>query len=306
MSKVWVDRELLELAVKNDPSWPRLNKDHCCVGCGNWMPKSHTEAHPHEDDCEEEALALSRHWRVRLHALLAQPAEAEGVSVLDEMLALFPLKIDKQAFVVNGGDPLTADGDDEFLSFKKVNAALGEIRRLAERGRAALSAVTAERNRLLEGRVLDAETISTLEQELKQSRDAYQHIIDQTTPLEPVPGDPRWSKRIELDEVIAERDALRLDAERSRMRAKELDLMFGRYLLGMRSAVIEMEHGNGAEAGMQWIVNGLAGPGEFAPDDETDAQAYFDREIKAVNDGLAEVLDWHKAQRATMAAKEGV
>lgn len=72
-------------------------------------------------------------------------------------------------------------------------------------------ALAAELDRLLEGRVLDAETISTLEQELKQSRDAYQNIIDQTTPLEPVPGDPRWSKRIELDEVIAERDQLRAE-----------------------------------------------------------------------------------------------
>ena len=73
------------------------------------------------------------------------------------------------------------------------------------------AALEAELDRLLEGRVLDAETISTLEQELKQSRDAYQNIIDQTTPLEPVPGDPRWSKRIELDEVIAERDQLRAE-----------------------------------------------------------------------------------------------
>lgn len=73
------------------------------------------------------------------------------------------------------------------------------------------AALAAELDRLLEGRVLDAETISTLEQELKQSRDAYQNIIDQTTPLEPVPGDPRWSKRIELDEVIAERDQLRAE-----------------------------------------------------------------------------------------------
>lgn len=91
---------------------------------------------------------------------------------------------------------------------KELDYYLSEgIRRLqAER-----DALAAELDRLLEGRVLDAETISTLEQELKQSRDAYQNIIDQTTPLEPVPGDPRWSKRIELDEVIAERDQLRAE-----------------------------------------------------------------------------------------------
>ena len=88
--------------------------------------------------------------RKEIRAILAQPAEAEGVSALDDLLALYPLKIDKQAFVINGGAPLTADGDDEFLSFKKVDAALGEIRLLAEQGRAALSAVAAERDRLRE------------------------------------------------------------------------------------------------------------------------------------------------------------
>lgn len=36
-----------------------------------------------------------------------------------------------------------------------------------------------------------------------------QSMIDQTTPLEPVPGDPMWSRRIQLDEVIAERYQLR-------------------------------------------------------------------------------------------------
>lgn len=110
MSKVLVDRELLE----------RIEQ---------WV--------------QEDCTALEE-----LQALLAQPAEAEGAGALDELLALFPLKIDKQAFVINGGAPLTADGDDEFLSFKKVDAALGEIRRLAEQGRAALTAVTAERDRL--------------------------------------------------------------------------------------------------------------------------------------------------------------
>lgn len=112
MSKVLVNRELLERIARDDEGAASLA------------------------DFEE------------LKRVLAQPAEAEGVSALDELLALFPLKIDKQAFVVNDGPPLTADGDDEFLSFKKVDAALGEIRRLAEQGRATLSAVTAERDRL--------------------------------------------------------------------------------------------------------------------------------------------------------------
>lgn len=45
--------------------------------------------------------------------------------------------------------------------------------------------------------------------ELRHDREQLQSLIDQTTPLEPVPGDPKWSRRIQLDEVIAERDQLR-------------------------------------------------------------------------------------------------
>lgn len=93
----------------------------------------------------------------------------------------------------------------------------------------------------------------------------------------------------QISQLQGENAALCQAVKHSAMRIKELDLLFGRYLLGMRSAVIELEHGQGAEAAMKWIVNGLAGPGEFAPDDATDAQAYFDREIEAVDAGMAEV-----------------
>jgi hypothetical protein len=93
-----------------------------------------------------------------------------------------------------------------------------------------------------------------------------------------------------VDELETENAALRKAAKHSAMRIKELDLLFGRYLLGMRAAVIELEHGQGAEEAMRWIVNGLAGPGQFAPDDATDAQAYFDREIVAVDAGMQEVM----------------
>lgn len=93
-----------------------------------------------------------------------------------------------------------------------------------------------------------------------------------------------------VDDLTTENAALCQAVKRSAMRIKELDLMFGRYLLGMQSAVIEQEHGKGAEEAMRWIFNGLAGPGVFAPDDATDAQAYFDREIVAIDAGMQEVL----------------
>lgn len=85
-----------------------------------------------------------------LSSQLSNPADA--VDPIDKILEAFPLKIDKQAFVVGGGTPLQADDDDEFLSFKKVNAALGEIRALAGQARAALSILVMERAALLESR----------------------------------------------------------------------------------------------------------------------------------------------------------
>jgi len=97
----------------------------------------------------------------------------------------------------------------------------------------------------------------------------------------------------EMNDELAD---LRHENEHARMRIKELDLLFGRYLLGMRASVIEWQHGQGAEAAMQWIWNGLAGPGELPPENETQAQAYFDREIVAVDVGMEEVAVFFDAR----------
>lgn len=97
---------------------------------------------------------------------------------------------------------------------------------------------------------------------------------------------------------------LKAENELARMRIKELDLLFGRYILAMRAAVIEEEHGNGRARAMEWIYNSLAGPGELPPEDETDAQAYFDREIVAVDDGMQEVMAFHEGRRAAMGKGE--
>lgn len=94
-----------------------------------------------------------------------------------------------------------------------------------------------------------------------------------------------------------ERDVLKAENELVRMRIKEMDLLFGRYILAMRSALIEEEHGKGPAAGMEWIYNSLVGPGQLPPEDEVDSQAYFDREIVAVNNGMDEVFAFHDARR---------
>ena len=98
--------------------------------------------------------------------------------------------------------------------------------------------------------------------------------------------------------LITERDQLKAENELARMRIKDLDLLFGRYILAMRSALIEEEHGKGPAAAMEWIYNSLAGPGELPPEGETDSQAYFDREILAVDDGMQEVMAFPEGRRA--------
>lgn len=102
----------------------------------------------------------------------------------------------------------------------------------------------------------------------------------------------KMEERIEA--LLAERDAFAKEAERTRMRVKELDLLFGRYLLAMKAAVIDADQ-RGDEEGMRWIYNSLAGPGELPAEDEIDAQAFFDREIKPIDDGMAEVMAYHRA-----------
>ena len=95
-------------------------------------------------------------------------------------------------------------------------------------------------------------------------------------------------------QFYARAQALLAERAAARMRVKELDLLFGRYLLAMKAAVIDADQ-RGDEEGMRWIYNSLAGPGELPPDDEVDAQAFFDREIKPINDGMAEVMAYHRA-----------
>ncbi len=102
-----------------------------------------------------------------------------------------------------------------------------------------------------------------------------------------------------------EAERLKLENEDLRMLVKEMDLMFGRVLLGMRGAVIEWKHGQGADVGMQWIWNGLRGPGELPPEEETQAQAYFDREVVKIEEGLEEVYAYRDKCRVEKAKERG-
>ena len=58
-----------------------------------------------------------------------------------------------------------------------------------------------------------------------------------------------------------------------------LNNFFHDMLVGQQAAWIEWQHGAGAEAGMKWIHNGLAGPGLIPPEDAAwakEPQAFFD------------------------------
>jgi hypothetical protein len=67
----------------------------------------------------------------------------------------------------------------------------------------------------------------------------------------------------------------------------------------MKSAVIDSEQ-RGAEEGMRWIYNSLEGPGELPPEEEIDAQVFFDREIKPIDDAMREIFESMKSKRAAM------
>ncbi|MBH2759603.1 hypothetical protein [Serratia ureilytica] len=94
--------------------------------------------------------------------------------------------------------------------------------------------------------------------------------------------------------------ALLADNEYMRWRIKEMDLLFGKNLLAMRAAVIEAEHGEGHTAGMQWIFNTLFGPGEFAPENETDAQDYYNREAEKIDVEFSKCMDFFESRRKAM------
>ena len=115
-----------------------------------------------------------------------------------------------------------------------------------------------------------------------------------------------WKDTVKFNEKCwsEERGTMIDKLQESRMRIKELDLLFGRHILAMRSALIEEEHGKGPAAAMEWIYNSLAGPGELPPEGETDSQAYFDREIVAVDNGMQDVMAFHEGRRAAMGKGE--
>lgn len=84
-----------------------------------------------------------------------------------------------------------------------------------------------------------------------------------------------------------------------RWRIKEIDLLCGKLISAMQTAVIEDEHGEGYQAGMEWIANTLFGLGELPPPEEKDALAYFKRKLATFDVELAKCIDYFTARRKT-------
>ncbi|MGV2862114.1 hypothetical protein [Achromobacter sp. AGC39] len=69
------------------------------------------------------------------------------------------------------------------------------------------------------------------------------------------------------------------DAARQQRLIDELSKIVHNMVVADQAAWIEWRHGRGAEAAMQWIGNGLLGPGHIPAEDEpysTEAQAWYD------------------------------
>ncbi len=194
----------------------------------------------------------------------------DGINILNDPLAQLVIKKGEQIDQLRAEIAGLKTG---YEAYERVNAELkAENERL-------------ERNRdMWKGQVeRQAEELTALREEVTEWKDTVKF------------NEGCWSE---------ERGTMIDKLQESRMRIKELDLLFGRYILAMRAAVIEEEHGLGAEGAMMWIYNSLVGPGELPPENETLAQAYFDREIVAVDNGMQEVMAFHEGRRAALGQGE--
>lgn len=114
-----------------------------------------------------------------------------------------------------------------------------------------------------------------------------------------------------LDELEAKDKRIAgLDSDNAyiRNRHKELDLLIGKNILVMQSAIIEWQGTGDARKGLAWIYNTLWGSGELPDEAEKDAQAYFDRKYGPLDEELMALHRWFweqgEAERAAAAAPQ--
>jgi hypothetical protein len=89
-----------------------------------------------------------------------------------------------------------------------------------------------------------------------------------------------WKARSELENQDPIIKRLKADCAKSERRAIEYGDIVHKQVLAMRASVVAWQR-EGAEIGMQWIANTLAGPGHLPSDEDTamGAQPLFDKEV---------------------------
>lgn len=137
---------------------------------------------------------------------------------------------------------------------------------------------------------------------MKLSNEQVTELMASPDPYVRLMAGELMAHRIDEPATCAEVALLREETQYIRMRFKEADLLFGKLVLAMRAAIIESEHGKGAEAGIEWLIDALEGPGELPPASETDAQAYFDREMVPVQAGMDACFDYFQARHKKIMA----
>lgn len=139
---------------------------------------------------------------------------------------------------------------------------------------------------------------------MKLSNEQVTELMASPDPYVRLMAGELMAHRIDEPARCAEVALLREENQFMRMRFKESDLLFGKLMLAMRAAIIESEHGKGAEAGIDWLIAALEGPGELPPASETDAQAYFDREMVSVDAEMDVCFDYFQARHKKIMAAQ--
>lgn len=225
-----------------------------------------TDAGPTLSDDElalirEEAAAITDDWAERQ---LIDPSRKESdAKFVREILRLCAPEPELQAVPVTPSSQWRANGEPDPHG-KHYDCE-----------RAALTLGTLTDDELANEAFLNYDTRLSLEDLLHPKPGRHMPIVWMTAVKERI----RWLSRA-LERALA--PASEVQAEKDAKTA-ELHKMLANIMhdqtTAMQSALIEWKHGNGAEAGLQWIVNTLMGPGllpDFDAEHGTNAQFWFD------------------------------
>lgn len=126
-------------------------------------------------------------------------------------------------------------------------------------------------------------------QELSDALDRMDRLLDPSLGLLTVGNDSATVQGSRADMALirsalsasSDQRAAQQDAQIAKLTTAytELSKMFHDQIVAQQSAWIEWQHGEGAEAAMGWIENGLCGPGHIPDEDAPygkEAQAWYD------------------------------